>query len=414
MDVIDRQKVIDALENKRTHFRDFWIEQEQQRRALDDRLARFQHYDYASMSAQLDAIGELWCGARPTPEWDRADGLLLPFEHEWSDHRAARAWALEILRDRPVAAVDGSQITPLKDYSVPIGAVQIGWFINEHRAGGSYTKDIEFDVLAPQDLLDDFVDESEFGFSNWRVNQERFVRECQKLCELMESFATRPASTRPVCFFDGSFIVSFAGQLRPARAQPYLAAVEQLLYCSEQHRVPLVGFIDNPHSRDLLTLMQILLGHSQNGSGIGVDTDAGMLAQLLPQTHWGARSAAFICARRDTLTLERRAATQGSRAQFYQNVIFCYVRVTRDRPPVRIEMPRWLLAADRIDEIIDIVRAQCIVGTGYPYAVETADALAVISQADRQRFYAIFEQFAESAELPFTQATKAASKQRRR
>jgi hypothetical protein len=64
--------------------------------------------------------------------------------------------------------------------------------------------------------------------------------------------------------------------------------------------------------------------------------------------------------------------------------------------------------------MIDLVRAECVVGTGYPYAIETADALAVISQQDRQRFHALFEQFATRTGLGLTRARKALSKQARR
>jgi hypothetical protein len=55
-----------------------------------------------------------------------------------------------------------------------------------------------------------------------------------------------------------------------------------------------------------------------------------------------------------------------------------------------------------------------VVGGGYPYAVETADALAVISHADRERFYSLFEQFAQQSGLALVQARKAASKGSRR
>jgi hypothetical protein len=48
-----------------------------------------------------------------------------------------------------VAAVDGSQIPPSKELSVPVGAIQIGWFLNYHLPGGRYEKDVLFMVLAP-------------------------------------------------------------------------------------------------------------------------------------------------------------------------------------------------------------------------------------------------------------------------
>jgi hypothetical protein len=282
--------------------------------------------------------------------------------------------------------------------------VQIGWFINPHRPGGGYTKDVEFEVLGPAELMEDAEDEADDrAMPNWRVNQERFVRECGRLCILMEAAANLPDADKPLCFFDGSFIVSFAGQLRPERASPYLRAVVDLLDCSTRTRVPLVAFVDRSYSRDFVTLVDLIAGTADGGEL--TLSDAALYQGLLP--NWGDRAPVFYCARRDKLSHE-------GRVDFYTDVAFTYVRLTRDRPPARVEMPRWLVEEDRVDEIMDLVRAECVVGTGYPYCVETADALAVISQADRARFYQLFEQFARQSKLTLVLTRKAASKIARR
>ncbi len=57
------------------------------------------------------------------------------------------------------------------------------------------------------------------------------------------------------------------------------------------------------------------------------------------------------------------------------------MRLNRQRPPARIEtaaLAAGMTAA--LTRCLDIVRAECVVGTGYPYAIETADALAVIER----------------------------------
>jgi hypothetical protein len=77
-------------------------------------------------------------------------------------------------------------------------------------------------------------------------------------------------------------------------------------------------------------------------------------------------------------------------------------------------MPHWIVEEGLANDVLDLVRAECVVGGGYPYAAETADALAVISHADRERFYALFEQFTQQSGLAFVQARKATSKGARR
>jgi hypothetical protein len=120
-----------------------------------------------------------------------------------------------------VAAVDGSQIPPSKEISTPVGAVQIGWYINYHVAGGRYEKDVAFTVLAPDEL-----GEEEGGeFPDWRVNQQRFRGRMRAVVGVDGAFRRR--GERPLCFFDGSFIISFVGQIRPGRAEAYLKAVQR-------------------------------------------------------------------------------------------------------------------------------------------------------------------------------------------
>jgi hypothetical protein len=63
---------------------------------------------------------------------------------------------------------------------------------------------------------------------------------------------------------------------------------------------------------------------------------------------------------------------------------------------------------------MDIVRAETVVGNGYPYPLETADAVAVLTMEDRERFYELFRQFAQRHDLPLRVSRKLLSKQQRR
>ncbi|MEZ4658571.1 MAG: DNA double-strand break repair nuclease NurA [Caldilineaceae bacterium] len=282
--MIDRGKVITALQDKEQKFQEFVATRDKQQFALAEQLAQFLRYDYQAICNALAERGLAWPGALPTPELDAAHALCMPFAAEWQNHQEARVWAMQVLRNRTVAAVDGSQITPTGEYSVPIGAMQIGWFVNEHREGGSYEKDVYFEVMAPQEVVDDESTNMESGQPDRRVNQLRFMSECQKLCEIMVRSEHLPALEKPLCFFDGSFIISFAGQMRPQLAEPYVRTIIELLDCSKRTRVPLVGFVDDSHSRDLVTLMgHITQRHDGRATG-----DAAMLHRHLP--------AAWVCA----------------------------------------------------------------------------------------------------------------------
>ncbi len=74
----------------------------------------------------------------------------------------------------------------------------------------------------------------------------------------------------------------------------------------------------------------------------------------------------------------------------------------------------WIYEENFLDEVLDAVRAECVIGLGYPYALETADATAVISARDREIFLKALQEFASREKLGFTVSRKVASKGRRR
>jgi hypothetical protein len=388
--MLDPKRVLAALEAKRDQFSDAIVLRRQELAALSHALEAFRSMSRAEVEAQLAGIT---CpGARPTVEHDRYDGLVVPFAYDWANHRQAREWALGVLQDVPTLAVDGSQITPSKDISIPVGVVQVGWFENHHSADGTYTKDLLVEVLPPDELAEDEGQVS--GFPDWKINWRRFELEVTRLAEYMKEHVG--SDPRPVCFFDGSLVISFVQHMRPERQQLYVDAIVHLLHVSEETGVPLIGYVDTSYANDLTAM----LTHLADATFIGRVSDAAMLR---PMMKWGDRTRVHICARDDRVL-----------GKYYEQVCFAYLKTTADNPPARVDFPRWLFETDAHERVLDIVRAECIVGTGYPYALETADVTAVLSMQDREYFYALFQQFAEREKLPLRFSRKAMSKRQRR
>jgi hypothetical protein len=77
-------------------------------------------------------------------------------------------------------------------------------------------------------------------------------------------------------------------------------------------------------------------------------------------------------------------------------------------------VPRWVLDGGLLDHVVDVVRAEILVGTGYPYALETADVTALLTAQDRLAFYDMAARFAQDHGLAVTLPGKTASKARRR
>lgn len=317
---------------------------------------------------------------------------VIPNPHHWKNREASLAWVRSQLAGITTFAVDGSQIFPSKDVSLPIALIQIGWFENPHTADGQYTKDIALDVLTPQDLQVNHRGEP----VDRRVNIRRFQMEAQKLASYMEAC---PHPDRTLVFFDGSLIVTFADAFDPDSQQAYVEAMVRLLATSQRYRVPLVGFIDTSFARDLTTSLQHLDPDLRTVEAIH---DSQLLGRLMK---WGDRTPLCQCNREGILEHYGDQRDQ---------VIFSYMQTTRDRPPARLEMPRWIWEAGIAETVLNWVKAEVIIGGGYPYAIETADQTAVLQAPDRQLFYRILQEWADREALNVQFSRKLVSKLRRR
>ena len=81
--MLDRGKVINALQDKERKFQEFVAERDKQRFALEEQLAQFLRYDYQAIINMLAERGLAWPGALPTQELDAAQALCIPLASTW-------------------------------------------------------------------------------------------------------------------------------------------------------------------------------------------------------------------------------------------------------------------------------------------------------------------------------------------
>lgn len=250
--------------------------------SFGEQLKLYQHtleslYDHYTSSAHLehalppDETGMPSVGARPSIEFDRwlvdaahqdYHGPLVPFGREFANHEQARQWA-ECIEGVTTVAVDGSQLLPWRDASIPVALIQVGFFINPHMQGRPYTKDVHMEVLAPDDIMEKAKSEASepdsYPYSEMQVTLRRYLLEIETLCSLMEQLAQARCEDdpvySPVVFFDGSLVVSFALSMPNPYRDRYINSVVSLLKTSEELRVPLIGYIDTSYARDMITML---------------------------------------------------------------------------------------------------------------------------------------------------------------
>ncbi|MFM7471362.1 MAG: DNA double-strand break repair nuclease NurA [Nodosilinea sp.] len=385
------------LEQKRSAFSYF-------NRASSDLLKTYQQawVDFARLDypQRQDLLAPLTSpvGAQPVEMATDADQGIISFffsesapaRERWSNRQESAQWVQEILADITTFAVDGSQISPGKDLSIPLALIQIGWFENPHSKTRPYQKDVRLDLMTPTDLGPNPAQPVER-----RVNIRRFELEVERLVEYING-CSEPQ--RSLVFFDGALVVTFAEAFDQDSQQAYIKAMLKLLEASERRRVPLVGYVDTSYARDLVSLLQNFYGLEPT-EGIH---DAQLLAPLM---HWGDRTTIFRCDRGGIL----------DQYDHHRDLItFTYLKTTRDGYPVRLEMPLWMGEGGHISRYLNWVRGEVIIGGGYPYGIETADQTAVLQGQDRQIFYRVLQDWADQEAVNLRLSRKMVSKHRRR
>jgi NurA domain len=401
--MIQRDKILQQLQSKRDQFVAFEDSFQDEAGRYLDALDQMSMLPGSELTRRLAPVKTP--GAVPTAEFDAAAGLRVEFPHKWKNHQEAREWAFDALLDHPTFAVDGSQIRPDDDFSIPIAAVQVAWFENRHTVDGRYVKDARFEVLTPEDLTVEFGDDR--VISEQQVNLRRFELEIESLCASMKklSAAGGDAAKLAVAFFDSSLVISFADRLQGEAQERHVRAMLELLRSSEKTGVPVVGYVDGSRARDLVHMVASLF-KLNDAEKIH---DAWLVDSRLT---WGARTPMFVCARGGADRKQQGILEKFE--EYRRGVGFVYLKTSATAPPARLEIPLWVLERGLLDQVIDLVIAEVVVGNGYPYVIQSADAAAVINSRDRDAFYAIFQRFAREQEIGLRISEKTASKSRRR
>jgi hypothetical protein len=402
-----RTHVIGALESRREDFARF---ERSLRGEVGELAARLRALSGRTGAEVRQASGaDAARVAFPSDELERAGAAVLPFRESWRSHEEARRWAIETLRDRVTFAADGSQIFPGREASLPVAAVQIASFENPHTPEGRYTKDVHFEVLTPEQLLGRPGD---YESPEQVVGLRRFELEARAVCNFLErQRGWRQRGERPpLAFFDNTLLVASLRKGTDRHLSQRMAdALAELIITSRETLVPVVGYVDHSYAHDIGGLLAALHRDLPESNAY----DAQILRAPARGTGrpalgaWGDRTVFWHCQRPNLAEVffdENKAPLVG----------FVYLQTTADGHPARLDVPVWVHEAGLVDEVSDAVRAECVVGNGYPYAIEAADQAALMSGRDREQFLRAVQDFAAEHQLDFHVSHKALSKGRRR
>jgi len=404
------ERVAEALESNKSTLRDFshddTLAVERYRECLQNATASI---DTTALRDDVGSDIDTYPGALPTTEWDAYDSPVISFETaaDWDNHEAVNEFAADVLAGVTTAAADGSELGPTREFTVPLGLVQVAWYANHHSRDGDYDDGVRTRLLTPDALTEDRDDGRRY-VDGQAPAHERYSDEARCIVECIERYADRDPPA--VVLYDGPLVPSFANTFdATTRDEYYRESMATVLAASAHHGVPVVGYTAGSGSTNIAKLLR---RHNRSELGdLPFVADARILSPCTE--HWGDRSQLFVN-RQDGAVDALSTTYRGEMYKFWDDVLFAYLDIPGGDALDRVELPGWVLRDNLTEYVFDALRAEAGVGRGYPELLQQADANAVLDTQAKQRFLATVQEFADEYDLPIDWDAKALSKERRR
>ena len=267
-----------------------------------------------------------------------------------------------------VASVDGSQVFPDRHQGTMCSLINVGSVILSYglaRRGAELLN--EPFVYTGQDNTTSLMGEE-------LISCQRQEHELASAVELGRRLTSELDAQIPTFIFnDGSLIFWLLEAQDHVKRDLFLPRYVAHLQALYEMRMPCVGYISMPHSRELVGLLRLAAG----------DTDGKLFAHTLDAT-----IAGFFLNTYEHTTIFESHASICAAYPVHLKPHFLYVHV-RDEI-ARLEIPAWIAVdAVMVEMIVKVVVDQVKKGYGYPVALAEAHEQAVVKGPDREFFYHI-------------------------
>lgn len=336
-------------------------------------LKQLHKQSYEALKIQLARWA--YPGGRLTSRYQSRHSLI-HFGFQWKDAHEAQNWARQILNSKNTCAIAGSQIYADQTVVFPIGLIQMARFVQNRSVSRRMPEDVQSVMFFGPYLRGHRMTTNEI------IDVQLFKREVELLLEYMNNERYQHTLSS-VCFMERPLTATFAQHFEPSHQRQYTDLIQRILDLSEEKQIPVVSFIRWPQAMDLVGLLKAVNLLHENYALY--DTDL-----FSSQMGWGDCSQFYICARLDDVLDD-----------YYERICFAYLKTAVDSPPVRIELPSWVIDSGYGDWIMDIVRAECLSNIDYaqPLVIDKASSLAEITSHDKVKFFKMIKTFCDKHEL---------------
>ena len=307
-------------------------------------------------------------------------------------------------------ATDGSHIDVDRHSSLRCALINIGNVALRYGHDVSASLETEASLLFGDELFMSGPAGHQEAVEGALLGARRSVDELEAMARLAHRFH---GAGPLLALVDGSLIMWGVQAFRDFIADKLLrGGFLKALDALRDMNVALAGFISYPRSTDVVNTLRVALcphdpadcdRHCANSGTRSCDAVAGIQDRELFQQHLedGERSPLFLS-----------GSTFMQKNYGEHQIYFFYLKLEDEI--VRVEMPRWVARDERLVSLVhSLVLDQCRRGDGYPSALMEAHEKAVVTIADRERFWQLVEQVLCDDGIDVTMSGKRRSKLRR-
>jgi hypothetical protein len=311
-----------------------------------------------------------------------------------------------------VVACDGSQIMPTQHEVHSCFLLNVGSAVI-HYGSDSQARLLTFPYLYhSHDDLYRLINGRRIHMDETLVSFERGLKELQQAFEL--AAGEQAAGHAVLTLLDGSLIPFRLERHAEGFQQELLQQFQSRLSAFREARLPLLGYISHSRSADVANILRVWRcpypeRRCQSNCGLINEedypcsqiwplSDRHLFASKLPKN---AGSSFFLSGARWSGALN--SADQ-----------ICFSYLNFGQEAARIELPYWLFEDENLLEFsLAALTAQVRKGQGYPISLSEAHNMAVIRQADRNRFYELVAaQLLETGKTAVSLSPKESKKRR--
>lgn len=273
-----------------------------------------------------------------------------------------------------VFSVDGSQIYPDRHQGTSCCLINVGSALLSYG-----NKHYTLFQSKPKIHIPDESNEVENPIE--LVNCLRQELEFQEALALGQQLLATKTDEMLLCLFDGSLIFWHLEGKEQSVKEAFITKYIQALDQFYQTKIPIVGYISLPKSKELVNLIRLQL--SQFNPHINKEYKK---VEHLVDTHI---ARFFLQPYERTLLF---ASNSGIVSYYPQHLKPLFFYLNLDHEIVRIELPAWIAHDhDMLDTVTSIIIDQAHKGHGYPVCLAEAHEQAVVKGPDRDFFYHIIQ-----------------------